>query len=72
VSLAAIVCVGVFGVALIRDRAAFSGEGRAPVLRVSEKTMDAGTVDPWEMLEHIFTVFNDGGRVLRIDRVSPD
>lgn len=71
-SLVAIVCVGVFGAAVIRDRAASSGGGRAPVLRVSEKIVEVGSVDPWEMVAHVFSVFNDGERVLRIDRVSPD
>lgn len=71
-SLVAIVCGGVFGVALVQDQAASSGEGRAPVIRVSEKDREMGAVDPWDIVEHIFTVFNDGDRVLRIERVSPD
>jgi hypothetical protein len=71
-SIVAIVCMGVFGFALIQDRAASSQGGRRPVMRVSEKIIELGTVDPWEMVEQVFTIFNDGERVLRIERVSPD
>jgi hypothetical protein len=72
VSVTALVCTAIFTLALIQDRAASSQGGRRPVMRVSEKIKELGTVDPWEMVEHVFTIFNDGERVLRIERVSPD
>jgi len=71
-SIAALVCAAIFSCALIRDRAASSPRGRSPVMRVSEKIHRFGELSPWEMVEHTFTVFNDGEGVLRIQRVSPD
>ena len=72
VSLVALVCMGIFVFALIQDHSASSQGGRGPVMRVDEKIKELGTVEPWEMVEHAFTIFNDGERVLRIERVSPD
>jgi hypothetical protein len=72
ISVMALVCMGIFTLASIQDHAGFSKEGRGPVMRVSEKMYQFGEVNPWEMPEHTFTVFNDGKSVLRIDRVSPD
>ena len=72
ISVTVFVCTAVFTLALIRDRAASSQGGRGPVMRVSERVKDVGTVEPWQMVEHVFTIFNDGERVLRIERVSPD
>jgi hypothetical protein len=71
-SVAALVCVGIFAVASIQDRAGSSKGGRRPVLRISEKIHYLGEMNPWEMVEHTFKVFNDGESVLRIERVSPD
>lgn len=72
ISVTVLVCTAVFTLALIRDHAASSQGGRRPVMRVSEKVKDVGAVGPWQMVEHVFTIFNDGERVLRIERVSPD
>jgi hypothetical protein len=71
-SVTVLVCTAIFTLAIIQDRAASSQGGRRPVMRVSEKIIELGTVDPWEMVEQVFTIFNDGERVLRIERVSPD
>jgi hypothetical protein len=71
VSVAVLVCTGIFALAFIQDQAASSQGGRGPVMRVSEKIHPFGEVNPWEMVEHTFTVFNDGESVLRIERVSP-
>jgi hypothetical protein len=72
ISVMALVCMGIFTLASIQDHAGSSKGERGPVMRFSEKIKELGTVEPWALVEHTFTVFNDGESVLRIDRVSPD
>jgi hypothetical protein len=64
--------MGVFAAAFIQDHAASSQEADGPLMRVSEKIHQFGEVNPWEMMEHTFTIFNNGQGVLRIQRVGPD
>ena len=72
VGVTAFVCVAVFCLAVKRDDASSSRGSRVPVMHVSEKIHSFGEVNPWEMMEHTFTVFNEGESVLRIEGVSPD